>query len=49
MKPEEKLSRDVRNAIEMVGGYIFSTEQGYRRERGGTRQTRGIPDLRIGV
>lgn len=45
MKPEAKLSKEVRDLIKMVGGEVWSTEQGYRRERGGTRTTPGIPDL----
>jgi hypothetical protein len=28
-----------------IGFAVWSTEQGYRRDRGGTRQTPGIPDL----
>ncbi len=49
MKPEEKLSRDIRHLIEMVGGYVYSSEQGYRKERGGTRTDRGIPDWSVFV
>lgn len=27
------------------GGVVYSTSQGYRKERGGTRMTPGLPDL----
>ena len=45
MKPEAQLSKDVRKLIGQLGGSVWSTEQGYRKERGGTRMTPGIPDL----
>ncbi len=45
MGPEAKISRDVCNLLRTLGGTIYSTEQGYRKERGGTRTTPGIPDL----
>ena len=47
IKPEDKVSRDVRHFLKMMGCSVYSTEQGYRRERGGTRQTPGIPDLLV--
>jgi len=47
VKPEAKVSREVREFLKMMGCAVYSTEQGYRRERGGTRQTPGIPDLLV--
>ena len=43
--PEQQLSLDVRAALRTLGCAVYSTEQGYRRERGGTRTSPGIPDL----
>ena len=45
MKPEAIVSRDVRKFLTQIGCAVYSSEQGYRKERGGTRQTPGIPDL----
>ena len=46
MKPEERISKDVQTLLrDTVGCYVASLEQGYRKERGGTRITPGIPDL----
>ena len=45
MKPEAQLSKDVRAFLQQVGCAVWSTEQGYRAERGGTRTTPGYPDL----
>ena len=46
MTPEQQLSLDVRKALKTLGSAaVYSTEQGYRRERGGTRTSAGIPDL----
>ena len=45
MTPEQRLSLDVREALKTLGCAVYSTEQGYRRERGGTRTSAGIPDL----
>ena len=45
MKPEAVVSRDVQALLKQLGFAVWSTEQGYRAERGGTRQTPGIPDL----
>lgn len=39
------MSRDVISFLRGIGGAVWSTEQGFRRERGGTRQTPGLPDL----
>ena len=47
VKPEAKVSLEIRNFLKMIGCAVYSTEQGYRRERGGTRQTPGIPDLLV--
>lgn len=45
MKPEAQVSRDIRDFLVTVGFAVWSTEQGYRKERGGTRTTPGFPDL----
>lgn len=45
MKPEAQLSKDVQRLLKMIGCAVYSTEQGYRKDRGGTRTTPGIPDL----
>ncbi len=45
MKPEKELSRDIISVLTMAGFLIWSTEQGFRSERGGTRTSPGIPDL----
>jgi hypothetical protein len=45
VKPEALLSRDVQRALKQIGCSVYSTEQGYRKERGGTRTSAGIPDL----
>ena len=45
MKPETKLSRAVCRFLRLCNCVVYSTEQGYRPERGGTRCTPGIPDL----
>ena len=46
IKGEAAVSRAIREFLQLVGcSAIYSTEQGYRHERGGTRQTPGIPDL----
>ena len=49
MKPEEKVSRAVQNLIAVVGGMVWNTEQGYRKERGGSRCTPGLPDMLVFV
>lgn len=43
--PEARISREVQKFLKMIGGEVYSLEQGYRKERGGTRQTPGLPDL----
>lgn len=35
----------MRELLRMVGWAVWSLEQGYRAERGGTRQTAGLPDI----
>jgi hypothetical protein len=45
MKPEAMIQRDITNFLKMIGCAVYSTSQGYRKERGGTRTTPGIPDL----
>lgn len=44
-RTEAQISREVAELLRMFGFAVWSTEQGYRKERGGTRQTPGIPDL----
>ena len=45
MKPEAQVSRYVTEFLKTVGFGFYSLEQGYRKERGGTRQTPGLPDM----
>lgn len=45
MKPEAQVSREIRDFLRTIGWSVWSTEQGFRAERGGTRTTPGIPDL----
>lgn len=47
MKPEAKISLDIRDVMGQAGFVVWTTEQGYRKERGGTRMSPGIPDLII--
>ena len=42
---ESEISREIVKFLRTVGGSVYSTEQGYRKERGGTRTSAGIPDL----
>lgn len=42
---EADLSRAIRAALKLHGCEVFTTEQGYRKSRGGTRTSPGIPDL----
>lgn len=44
-RTEAQVSRDVVKLLRTFGFAVWSTEQGWRKERGGTRQTPGIPDL----
>lgn len=54
--PEELTERDVRNLFSTTGGRVYKLSQGWRGhfvdgtridDRGGTRQTKGIPDLEV--
>lgn len=45
MTPEQALERDCIAALRSLGWEVYKLSQGYRRERGGTRMTEGIPDL----
>lgn len=45
MKPEAEASRAIQRDLKTMGFAVWSTEQGYRKERGGTRTTAGFPDL----
>jgi len=45
MKPEARISKDIRELLTQTGFIVWNTEQGYRKERGGTRMSPGIPDL----
>jgi len=43
---ESQISAEIRKFLRDVMHFsVYSTEQGYRKDRGGTRQTPGIPDL----
>ena len=44
---EAAVSLEIREFLKTIGCAVYSTEQGYRHERGGTRQTAGIPDLLV--
>jgi len=44
---ESAISREVQRFLRMMGASVYTTEQGYRKERGGTRTTAGIPDLMV--
>ena len=44
---EKDLSKAIRTALKLLGCRCYSTEQGYRKSPGGTRQTAGIPDLLV--
>lgn len=44
---EAQISREIQRFMKQVGFGVWSVEQGFRKERGGTRQTPGIPDLWI--
>lgn len=41
---ERQISRAIDDFLKKIGCAVYSTEQGYRRERGGTRTSPGIPD-----
>ena len=42
---EAKVSLEIQKFLKTIGCAVYSTEQGFRRDKGGTRQTPGIPDL----
>ena len=42
---EAQISREIQRFMKALGFAVYSTEQGYRHERGGTRTSAGIPDL----
>lgn len=42
---EREISREIQLFLKQVGCSVYTTEQGFRKERGGTRMTPGIPDL----
>jgi hypothetical protein len=44
-RTEAQVSKGIVEFLRTVGFAVYSVEQGYRKERGGTRQTPGIPDL----
>ena len=41
------MERDVVAFFRQIGCAVYKLSQGYRKERGGTRQTPGIPDLYV--
>ena len=41
MTPEQQLSLDVRETLKILGAQVYSTEQGYRKDPGGTRTSAG--------
>lgn len=46
-KKESAISREIIDFLKLMGSAVYSTEQGFRKDRGGTRQTPGIPDLLV--
>src|SRR5579859_712823 len=44
---EKDVQKGVVQLFRACGGIVYSTSQGYRKEKGGTRCTPGIPDLWI--
>lgn len=44
---EAQISKEIQTFMKALGFSVWSVEQGFRKERGGTRQTPGIPDLWI--
>lgn len=47
MKPEARIQKHIVELMHKLGFAVWDTSQGYRKERGGTRMTAGIPDLII--
>ena len=46
-KGEAKVSLEIKEFLKLMGCSVYSTEQGFRRDKGGTRQTPGIADLLV--
>jgi hypothetical protein len=44
---EAKVSLEIQKFLKAIGCSVYSTEQGFRGDGGGTRQTPGIPDLLV--
>ena len=44
---EAAVSLEIQKFLKTIGCGVYSTEQGFRRDKGGTRQTPGIPDLLV--
>lgn len=42
---EAEIQRMIVIMLRMLGWTVYSLSQGYRKEKGGTRQTPGLPDL----
>jgi predicted type IV restriction endonuclease len=42
---ESAISREIQAFLRSLGFAVWSTEQGYRPDRGGTRTSAGVPDL----
>jgi hypothetical protein len=47
VKPEAIVERDIVNFFRQIGCAVYKLSQGYRKERGGTRQTPGLGDLYV--
>jgi len=51
MKPKPPLEKEVQRRVvalyKSAGCFVYVLSQGYRHERGGTRQTKGLPDLYV--
>lgn len=45
MRPEAVIQRNIVKFLRTIGGAVWVTSQGYRKEPGGTRMTPGLPDL----
>ena len=44
---EAAVSLEIQKFLKTIGCGVYSCEQGFRRDKGGTRQTPGIPDLLV--
>ena len=47
VRREAKISKEITEFLTLIGHIVYSTEQGYRPARGGTRMSPGIPDLLV--